>query len=341
MTQGHKKMKNTTKQNNIQEEKNLEIALRPTRWDEYVGQEKIKTNLRLIIDAANKRGENCDHILFYGQAGLGKTTLAYLIGKEMGANIKSTTGPALEKVGDVAALLSNLEPHEILFIDEAHRINKLVEEIFYPALESRKLHLIVGKGPSARTFSLDLPPFTVIAATTKINMISGPLRSRFGATFKLDYYKQEDIEKIIKRSATILGTKIDNESTHTLASASRFTPRVANRLLKRARDYAEIYGNGNITNDVVQKTLDLLEIDSLGLEKSDRELLGIIIKKFNGGPVGLKALGAALSEEVGTIEDVYEPFLMGLGLLERTTLGRIATELAYKHLNIKYNKKLV
>ncbi len=324
------------------EEKNddagFDLALRPRTWTEYVGQEKAKTNLRLIIDAAKKRGESCDHLLFYGQAGLGKTTLAYLIGKEMGVQVRSTTGPALEKAGDVAAILSNIEPHEILFIDEAHRINKLVEEILYPALESRKLHFIVGKGPSARTFSLDLPPFTVIAATTKVNVLSNPLRSRFGATIKLDYYRTEDIEKIIKQSAYILKTEITPGAIAMLARASRFTPRTANRLLKRARDYAEIYHNGSIDEYVVEKTLSLLEVDSLGLEHTDRELLKTIIKRFGGGPVGVKALAAALSEETGTIEDVYEPFLMNLGFLERTSLGRVATKAAYDHLHIPFEK---
>lgn len=325
-------MKKEPKDNNG---KNLEMLLRPTQWSDYVGQDKAKTNLRLIIDAAKKRKENCDHLLFYGQAGLGKTTLAYLIGKEMNARVRSTTGPTLEKAGDIAAILSNLEPHEILFIDEAHRINKLAEEILYPALESRKLHFIVGKGPSARTFSLDLPPFTVIAATTKVNLISSPLRSRFGATLKLDYYREEDIEKILERSARILETKITNGAIEILARASRFTPRVANRLLKRCRDYAEVYQNGSIDETSVKNTLSLLEIDELGLERADRELLKTIIEKFSGGPVGLKAIGAALSEETGTIEDVYEPFLMSIGLLERTSLGRITTERACNHLGIK------
>ena len=322
-----------------QDDAGFDLALRPTTWGEYVGQEKAKTNLRLIIDAAKKRNESCDHLLFYGQAGLGKTTLAYLIGKEMGVQVKSTTGPALEKAGDVAAILSNIEPHEILFIDEAHRINKLVEEILYPALESRKLHFIVGKGPSARTFSLDLPPFTVIAATTKVNLLSNPLRSRFGATIKLEYYKNEDIEKIIRQSARTMNTDITKEAVYILAKASRFTPRTANRLLKRARDYAEVYHNGSIDEYVVNKTLALLEVDPLGLEHTDRELLEVIIKKFNGGPVGVKALGAALSEEAGTIEDVYEPFLMNLGFLERTSAGRIATKRAYEHLGIPLDKQ--
>lgn len=331
----------TKKERNTQEDEGgFELALRPSRWEDYVGQEKVKTNLRLIIDAAKKRGESCDHLLFYGQAGLGKTTLAYLIGREMGVNVRSTTGPALEKAGDVAAILSNLEPYEILFIDEAHRVNKLVEEVLYPALESRKLHFIVGKGASARTFSLDLPPFTVIAATTKVNLLSNPLRSRFGATLKLDYYKHEDIEAIVRRSAKILKTEITSGAVALLARAARFTPRTANRLLKRARDYAEIYQNGVVNEETVERTLGLLEIDQLGLERADRELLSVIITKFNGGPVGVKALAAALAEEPGTIEDVYEPFLMTLGLLERTPLGRIATKAAYEHLGMPVDERL-
>lgn len=326
---------------NNNEDKNFDATLRPTRWEDYVGQEKIKENLHLIMRAAKQRKESCDHILFYGQAGLGKTTLAYLLGKEIGVNIRSTSGPALEKAGDIAAILSNLEPYEILFIDEAHRLNKLVEEIMYPALESRKLHLIIGKGPSARTLTLDLPPFTVIAATTRASLISSPLRSRFGATFRLDYYKPEDIEKIIKRSAEILNVKIEAEATTSLARASRFTPRVANRLLKRARDYAQVYKKNQIDSEVVQKTLAMLDVDQLGLEQADRNLLEIIIKRFNGGPVGIKALSAALNEDPGTIEEVYEPFIMSLGFLERTQLGRVATAAAYRHLKISLKPSLL
>lgn len=334
-------MDQTTKKPAKEDERNLELLLRPTRWEDYVGQEKVKTNLRLIIDAAKGRGESADHLLFYGQAGLGKTTLAYLIGKEMGASVRSTSGPALEKAGDIAALLSNLEPHEILFIDEIHRINKLVEEILYPALESRKLHLIIGKGPTAKTFTLDLPPFMVIGATTRVNLLSAPLRSRFGAIFRLDYYNLEDIGKIVKRSAEILGVRVTPEAVHELAKAARFTPRTANRLLKRSRDYAQVYKKHAIDEEVVQKTLEMLEIDVLGLEEADRELLGIIIKKFGGGPVGLKTLAASLNEEMETIEEVYEPFLMKLGLLHRTPSGRVATEFANRHLNIPRDKKLL
>lgn len=314
---------------------NFDATLRPSRWDEYVGQETAKTNIRLIIDAAKARGEAPDHMLFYGQPGLGKTTLAYLVAKELNTQIRSTSGPALEKAGDVAALLTNLEPHDILFIDEAHRVNTAIEEILYPAMESRKIHLIVGKGPSARTFSLDLPPFTIIAATTRANLLSAPLRSRFGATFRLDYYNAEDIQKIIEQSAKILNITIEKEASKKLSQASRFTPRTANRLLKRARDYAQMYNNNTIDVSAVYKTLELFEIDEFGLDKTDREILSIIIEKFNGGPVGLKSLGAALNEEPGTIEDVYEPFLIKIGLLHRTPGGRIATKLAYQLLGHK------
>lgn len=325
---------------NNQDESGLEIALRPKKWEEYIGQEKIKENIRLMISAAKERNEACDHLLFYGQAGLGKTTLAYLIGKEMGMSVKTTSGPALEKVGDVAAILSNLEKNEILFIDEVHRINKFVEEVLYPAMETHCLHLVVGKGASAKTFTLDLPPFTVIAATTKINLLSSPFRSRFGATFKLDYYNLGDVEKIIKRSAKILDVELAPESISLISKASRFTPRTANRLLKRVRDYAQVYKKTLIDPETVTKTLELMDIDHLGLEKSDRELLDVIINKFKGGPVGIKSLSASLNEEPGTIEEVYEPFLLKTGMINRTPAGRVATPLAYKHLDHKEQGKL-
>lgn len=321
------------------EDASFDQSLRPGAWAEYIGQEGVKNNVRLIIDAAKGRGETCDHLLFFGPPGLGKTTLAYLIGKEMGAVVRPTSGPSLEKAGDLAALLTNLQANEILFIDEAHRLNKSVEEILYPAMESRKLHLIVGKGPSARTFSLDLPPFTILAATTKASLLSAPLRSRFGAAFRLEYYQPEDIEKILYRSADLLKVKIDKAAAKKLAGASRFTPRIANRLLKRARDYAQLYRHGLIDDESVQKTLEMLEIDELGLEKTDRELLLSIIEKFRGGPVGVKSIAAALNEEVGTVEEVYEPFLIKLGLLHRSPAGRVATEKAYRHLGAEQHAK--
>ena len=327
------------KEKNNYEDKNVDLVLRPTNWSEYVGQDKVKKNLKIIMDAAKKRGEVCDHLLFYGQAGLGKTTLANLLAKEMGTGIKTTTGPALEKAGDLVAILTNLEPKDILFIDEIHRVNKLIEEVFYPAMESRKIHLIVGKGPSARSFSLDLPPFTLVGATVRVSLLSNPLRSRFGGVFKLDYYNLEDIEKIIQRSARLLGVEMDSPALRILAQASRFTPRVANRLLKRARDFAEVYSQGKIDEEVAVKTLAMLEIDALGLEANDRRLLEIIIEKFNGGPVGLNNLAASLSEDIGTIEEVYEPYLMSIGFLSRTSTGRVATQAAYEHFKIK-NKGL-
>jgi Holliday junction DNA helicase RuvB len=319
----------------------LELTLRPTRWDEYVGQEKVKRNLRLIIDAARNRDEAPDHLLFYGQAGLGKTTLAHLIGHETHTRVHTTAGPALEKAGDIAAILSNLEPRDILFIDEAHRVSKLAEEILYPAMEARKLHLVMGKGPSARAFSLDLPPFTIIAATTRVNLLSAPLRSRFGATFRLDYYRPKDIEQILARSANILGVTLSEKARGLLAGASRFTPRTANRLLKRARDYAQVHGSGAVDEQAVTACLAMFEIDPLGLEEADRELLRTLITKWNGGPVGLKALAAAMNEDPGTVEDVYEPFLMKIGFLHRTPAGRVATKDAYIHLGFPPHPSLI
>lgn len=322
------------KDQDIPEERGFDQALRPSRWDEYVGQDKVKRNLRIIIDAAKKRGESMDHILLAGPAGLGKTTMAYLVGGEMESPVRVTSGPALEKSGDLAAILTNLENGDILFIDEVHRMNKLIEEVLYPAMESRKLHLMVGKGPGARSVSLDLPAFTLIAATTRENLLSHPLRSRFGATFRLEYYEPEHIESIISRSARILSAEITPAATALLAGASRKTPRVANRLLKRARDCAEVDGEPIIDEKIVKKTLDLLEIDEMGLEPQDRRLLAVIIEKFGGGPVGLQTLAAALSEERGVIEEIYEPYLMALGFLQRTSAGRIVLPAAYEHLGI-------
>ncbi len=320
---------------------NIDQILRPTTWDEYVGQETVKKNLKIIIEAARRRKECIDHLLFYGQAGLGKTTLAHLVCREMGSAIKITSGPTLEKTGDIAAVLSNLEEGDVLFIDEIHRLNRLIEEVFYPALESRKLHLMVGKGPGARSITLDLPPFTLIAATTRMSLLSGPLRSRFGATFKLDYYDLNDIVQVVKRSSKLLGVKIDDGAINVLAKASRATPRVANRLLKRVRDFAEVKGQGLVDEQICKKALSFLGIDEGGLEDSDRRFLETVISKFSGGPVGINALAAALNEDKGTIEDVYEPYLMSLGFLERTPSGRIATELAYKHLGLRPGGSLI
>jgi Holliday junction DNA helicase RuvB len=307
-------------------------VLRPVDWDDYVGQEKIKINLRIILDAAKKRGEACDHLLFYGQAGLGKTTLAGLVAKDLGFNIKITSGPALEKMGDLAAVLSNLEENDVLFIDEAHRLNKSIEEVLYPAMESRKLHLVIGKGPGARTVTLDLPAFTIIAATTRPHLLSGPLRSRFGASFKLDFYDLKDIGNIIKRSAKVLNMKMDDDAVEVLAKASRSTPRVANRLLKRVRDFADVNNINHVDKATSLNTLNLLEIDSEGLEPMDRRLLEVVIDKFKGGPVGINSLAAALNDDSGNIEDVYEPHLLSIGFLIRTPSGRVVTETAYRHL---------
>ncbi|HEY4496872.1 MAG TPA: Holliday junction branch migration DNA helicase RuvB [Candidatus Paceibacterota bacterium] len=328
-------------QNDIKnEDLNIDSVLRPGVWDEYVGQESIKRSLKIILEAARMRKEAVDHLLFYGQAGLGKTTLANLVAKEMGAQMKITTGPAIEKMGDLAAILSNLEPNNILFIDEIHRLNRIVEEVLYPALESRKLHIVIGKGPGARTLSLDLPPFTLVGATTRVNLLSDPLRSRFGATFRLDYYNPEDIESIIARSAKILGVKINEGAVKMLAKASRFTPRVANRLLKRARDFKEVNNIGIIDEDIARRTLELLEIDELGLELHDRLILEAMIDKFNGGPVGVNTLAATLNEDRDIIENVYEPYLMKLGLLRRTPSGRVVEPQAVEHLKKKITKKL-
>lgn len=326
-------------QNN--DEQAIDVLLRPKQWDDYVGQAQVKKSLKVIIEAARMRGEPVDHLLFYGQAGLGKTTLATLTAKTLGASIKTTSGPAIEKVGDLAAILSNLEEGEVLFIDEAHRLNKMIEEVLYPAMESRKLNIVIGKGTGARTISLDLPPFTLLAATTRANLLSSPLRSRFGATFKLEYYSQEDIEEIIKRSAAILGIKITSEGAAVLAKASRYTPRVANRLLKRARDYMDVNGHKELNEKIAEETLEFLNIDTLGLESHDREFLETIIKKFKGGPVGVKTIAAALNEDSATIEDVYEPYLMKLGFIKRTPSGRVVEEAAVEHLGLGSSGKLI
>lgn len=317
------------------EDSSLDLTLRPQNWEEYVGQEHTKKNLRILIDAAKKRHEPIEHVLLGGPAGLGKTSLAHLIAREMNTNIRITSGPAIERVGDLASILTNLVSNDILFIDEVHRLNRLVEEVLYPAMESRTLDIIIGKGPSARTIQIELPPFSLIAATTRAGLLSGPLRSRFGATFRLDFYSNEDIKKIISRSARILKIAMDDTAKNLLAQSSRFIPRVANRLLKRVRDYAQVHGYGIITDEITAKTLKLLEIDQAGLELMDRRILEVIISKFSGGPVGLSALAATSNEEEDTIEEVYEPYLMQLGFLERTPKGRVVTERAYQHLGIR------
>lgn len=319
-----------------EEDRVLDVTLRPRNWEEYIGQAKIKRNLGIIIQAAQKRKENPEHLLFYGGSGLGKTTISYIIAKELGVNIKVTSGPAIERAGDLAAILTNLSEGDILFIDELHRLNKLCEEILYPALEEFKLNLIIGKGPMARTMELKLPRFTLIGATTRIALLSSPLRSRFGATFQLNFYEIEDIEKILQRSSRILGLETEPESIKIIAQRSRFTPRVANRLLKRVRDFAQVEGQGIITKEIARSALEFLEIDEKGLESGDRKILEVIIEKFDGGPVGLQALAASTSEEEDTVLDIYEPYLMQLGFIERTPRGRMVTKSAYQHLGIKY-----
>jgi len=330
----------TTDSQQLSEDRYLDSTLRPFSFEEYMGQQKIKNNLGILIEAAKKRREPIEHVLLCGPSGLGKTSLAHIIAREMSVNIKVTSGPAIEKVGDLASILTNLQPGDILFCDECHRLNKLIEESLYPAMEDFVLDIIIGKGPSARTLQLELPRFTFIGATTRTGLISSPLRSRFGATYRLDFYKQPDIEKIIARSANILNIRINQkEALETIAQASRFTPRVANRLLKRVRDYSQVRADGNISQQTSQEALKMLEIDQYGLEPLDRQLLRTIITKFDGGPVGLQTLAAACHEETESIADVHEPYLLQLGFLDRTPRGRIATKLAYQHLGIEYDEE--
>ena len=317
----------------------LDSALRPSSWQEYVGQDKIKDNIRIIITAAKQRNQSPDHLLFYGNSGLGKTTLAYLVANEMGKTIRSTSGPALERAGDLAAILTNLAEGDVLFLDEIHRINKTIEEYLYPAMEDYKLNLVLGKGPMARTMELKLPKFTLIGATTRPGLLSAPLRNRFGASFQLNFYNQKDVEKIIERSGKLLKIKMEPAAIETIAQRSRFTPRVANRLVKRVRDFAQVQGSEIITKEIAENALDSLEVDMMGLEPSDRNILKALIEKFGGGPVGLQSLAAASMEEEDTILDIYEPYLMQCGLVERTPKGRIATNLAYEHLDLKHLKK--
>jgi Holliday junction DNA helicase RuvB len=318
----------------IEEEIVIEQNLRPAVLGEYIGQENIKENLKILMAAAKQREEFLEHLLFYGPPGLGKTTLAYIVAKEMGVNIKITSGPAIERAGDLAALLTNLSEGDILFIDEIHRLNKLVEEVLYPAMEERMLDIVLGKGPGARSIRMPLPHFTLVGATTRIGLLSSPLRDRFGATYRLDYYAAEEIEQILKRSAKLLNAQISKTAGQELAQRSRFTPRIANRLLKRVRDFAQVRGHDKIELEVAKEALKLLEVDDLGLDKNDRRILETLIHKFNGGPVGLNTLAAATGEEEDTITSVYEPFLIRLGLITRTPKGRQATESAYKHLGI-------
>ena len=310
----------------------LDRTLRPQTWEEYVGQSKIKENLRILLTAARERGHAAEHVLLYGPPGLGKTTLANLIAKTLGTNMRITSGPAIERVGDLAAILTNLAPGDVLFIDEIHRLSKSIEEVLYPAMESGVLDIIIGKGPSARTVQLELPPFTMVAATTRISLLSSPLRSRFsGGTFRLEFYADTEIATILERSAALLGVETTRAILERISTRCRATPRTANYLLKRCRDLAQLEG-GDLTTEIVNKTFELLEIDSLGLNAPDRAVLEAIIHKFNGGPVGLNTIAAATGEEPSTIEDVIEPYLIRNGLLERTPRGRVASPSAYNHI---------
>jgi len=312
-------------------DKALDLTLRPKNLDEYIGQSKVKENVKIAIQAAKKRGESIEHILLYGAPGLGKTTLAYILANELETNIRITSGPAIEKSGDLAAILTNLNEGDVLFIDEIHRLNKTIEEILYPAMEDYALDIIIGKGPSARTLRIDLPRITIVGATTKMSLLSAPLRDRFGMVYHLNFYDHEDIEQIIDRSAKILDVKIDSESKKEVAKRSRRTPRVANRLLKRVRDYSQVKGDGRIEGSICGKAFGMLEVDELGLDWIDRKILELMIDKFKGGPVGLNTIAAATGEDMATIEEVYEPYLMRLGFIDRSPRGRIVTDIAYKH----------
>ena len=317
----------------------IEKSLRPNTVDEFIGQKDIVDSLRLYIEAANKRGESLDHVLFFGPPGLGKTTLSIIIARELGVNVKQTSGPVLDKAGDLAGILTGLEEKDVFFIDEIHRLNAVVEEYLYSAMEDYKIEIMIDKGPSARSVQLNIEPFTLVGATTRLGSLTSPLRDRFGVLLRFDYYEKEDLYEIIKRSAEILDVQIDKEGALELASRSRGTPRIANRILRRTRDYADIKASGKITSDVAKKSLNTLGIDKFGLDSMDRTILETLIDKFNGGPVGLNSLAVAVSEDVSTIEDVYEPFLIKEGFIQRTNRGRIAQEKSYSHLGKTITKK--
>lgn len=319
-----------------EEDQKIERSLRPQTFENYIGQKKAKENLKVYIEAAKQRGEPLDHVLFYGPPGLGKTTLAGIIANEMNVHLKVTSGPAIEKPGEIAAILNNLQEGDILFVDEIHRLNRQVEEVLYPAMEDFAIDIVIGKGAAARSIRLDLPHFTLVGATTRIGLLTAPLRDRFGVIHHLEYYTQDELAEIVRKSAAVLGVAIDDTGASEIAKRSRGTPRLANRLLKRVRDFAQVRYGGDITGDIAKFALDLLEVDSYGLDRTDRNLMQVIIEKFGGGPVGLNTLSAAIGEDAGTIEDVLEPYLIQNGFLMRTPTGRVATEKAYEHLGIPY-----
>ena len=326
-----------TKKTNLD---NDELNIRPSRIDEYIGQSEVKENIKIFIKAALLRKESLDHVLLYGPPGLGKTTLAYIIANELGTNIKTASGPSIEKSGDLAAILSSLEPGDVLFIDEIHRMPRFIEEILYPAMEDFSLDIVVGTDSNTRNIKIDLPPFTLVGATTRAGDLTSPLRDRFGITCKLKYYTEEELQQIIKRTSKVLDMEIEDDACISLAKRSRGTPRIANRLFKRVRDFALVDGLNSITKDITNKALDRLKVDKLGLDETDQQFLRAIIEKFNGGPVGIETIASSIGEEISTIEDVYEPFLLQHGFIKRTSRGRVVTKKAYEHLEIEYQDRL-
>ncbi len=333
------KDKNIKEETPTPEEEVMFVSLRAKDWGEFYGQENIKKSLRIAMSAAQKRDEPIEHVLLYGPPGLGKTTISHIIAREMNASIKVTSGPAIERAGDLASILTNLEKGDVLFIDEIHRLNKIVEETLYPAMEDFALDIVIGKGPSARTLRLDLPQFTIVGATTKIGMLSAPLRDRFGVVYRMNFYTPFELEEIIRRGADKLKTPIDGESVKEISIRARGTPRIALKLLKRVRDYAQVNGDGKITKELTKNALDLLEVDSMGLDNNDIRYLRALIEKHNGGPVGLETMASTISEDISTIEDVIEPYLMQTGFLKRSPRGRVATKLAYEHLGLPYQEE--